>query len=240
MFANYSDIHAHILPDVDDGPRTLDEALSIIREAGEVGVKKIVCTPHILDLESADSILDKCARQFDILRRSADESRCGIDLVLGAELLLHPDLPEAVRRDRRLTVDGRGRHVLIEMPLFEIPPYARSVFFDLLVQGTIPVWAHPERCKQVVKDYRILEPFVHGGVLVQVNAGSLSGVYGWSVRRTAEKLLKAGLGHLCASDTHRIEHYRKRLPKAFARVEKIMGECKAAELFHEAPARVLG
>ena len=235
----FCDIHTHVLPDVDDGPRMIEESLSIIGEAAAVGVRKILCTPHF-SAESPSLLLDTIAGQFDLLRKSLMNKIDGVEISLGAELMIHPDLAETIRRDVRLTVNGKGRFALIETPLSEIPLYARSVLFDLLVKGTTPIWAHPERCRGVMRDYRVLDPFIQSGVLIQLNAGSLLGLYGWSVRRTAEKLLKNGYVHLCASDTHRSGNMKDRWPKAYGKIVKIAGETKAVELCSMTPSRVMG
>jgi protein-tyrosine phosphatase len=235
----FCDIHTHVLPDVDDGPRTIEESLSIIGEAASVGVNKILCTPHF-SAESPSSLPDTISRRFDLLRKSMLEKKDGVEIHLGTELMIHPDLSEVIRSDGRLTVNGSGRYALIETPLSEIPPYTRSVMFDLLVKGTTPIWAHPERCRHVMRDYRVLDPYIQSGVLIQLNAGSLLGLYGWSVRKTAEKLVKNGYVHMCASDTHHMGNMKEWWPLALRKITKIIGATKAVQLCSANPSRVIG
>lgn len=235
----FCDIHAHILPGVDDGPRSIEETFTIVREAAEVGVGKILCTPHVL-ADSPAAIRDLVVEVFDRVSNAAIVKQTGVELVLGAELMLHPDLPAVVQSNSRLTINGSGKFALIEMPSFAIPAYARSVLFDLQMRGTTPIWAHPERCKDVLSDYRVLDTFINSGVLMQLNAGSLLGLYGWSVKRLAKKLLEKGMVHMCASDTHSTNQVGKRLPGAFKKCSKIVGELQSIEMFINAPSRIIG
>lgn len=225
---NFIDIHSHILPEIDDGAKEIEESLTMIKGAGEVGTKKIVLTPHIYhyDIDRVNNI----AKQFDILMEIVLERRIDVDLLLGAELMLHPELSAWIRDDKRLTLNGNGRYALIELPLFVIPIYAPNVFCDLLTHGITPIWAHPERCAEVMDDYRIVGSYVNNGVILQINAGSLLGIYGKRVRDTATKLIKEDLGSVLASDAHRIDDTKRLLPEAFLNLVKMIGRAKASDM----------
>jgi len=136
-------------------------------------------------------------------------------------------------------VAGKGKYALIEMPLFEIPVYASTVFFDLLAHGVTPVWAHPERCYEVIDDYKVVYPYRDNGVLLQINAGSLLGMYGKKVRHTAAVLLKNGCGHIVASDVHKVKDVKTLLPEGFSHLVKMVGNAKAVDMVLSAPAKVI-
>lgn len=235
----FIDIHSHILPEIDDGARDFEESLLIMNEMREVGGKGIVLTPHVVTDGSETKILDKIGHQFDLLNRLALERGIAMDLYLGAELMLHPELPQKIKGDKRLTVNGKGKYVLIEMPFFEIPFYAPGIFFNLLACGITPIWAHPERCADVINDYRIFSAYTNNGVLLQVNAGSLLGKYGKKVSYTAATLVKNGAAHILATDTHSPGHIKTTLIEAFRYVEKIAGNAKAVDMSFSSPLKVL-
>ena len=235
----FIDIHSHILPEIDDGARDFEESLLIMNEMKEAGGKGIVLTPHVATDGSETKILDKIGHQFDLLNRLALERGIAVDLYLGAELMLHPELPQRTREDKRLTVNGKGKYVLIEMPFFEIPFYAPGIFFNLLACGITPIWAHPERCYDVVDDCRVAYRYRDNGVLLQINAGSLLGMYGKKVRHTAATLLKNDCGHIVASDVHRVNGVKTLLAEVFSYLVKRVGNAKAVDMVLSAPAKVI-
>lgn len=235
----FVDVHTHILPEVDDGARNFDEALLMLAEAKEAGVKKIFFTPHVFANEEKSGLLDKIASQFNTLQVRAADTAAGIDLYLGAELMIHPDLPQAVTKEKRLTLNGTGKTVLFEMPMSGIPLYSFDVCFSLLTHGFKLVWAHPERCSDVIRDYRIVKSYVDNGVSIQIDAGSLTGLHGRRIRLTAETLVKKGLVHMLASDAHRRGELIRLLPEAFLRVKRLVGDQKAADMCVSAPSAVL-
>ena len=233
--ANFIDIHTHILPGIDDGARDLDESLLIVKEAVAVGMKEIILTPHFpYGGIKFNDIFD----QFTSVVKAVSKAGLDITLHLATELMLCPELPELIKGDKRLTINGKGQYVLIEMPLHEIPFYAPDVFFKLLTQGVIPIWTHPERCFEVVKDYKTVQSYVNNGVLLQINAGSLLGRYGNKVRKTSMSLLKKGFGDIMASDTHKKGEINDTWSAAFTYLKKTVGDTKAADMAFYLPARL--
>lgn len=230
----FFDIHTHILPGVDDGAADMGESLVIMKEAAEAGVEGVVLTPHF---PYGGMDLDRVAGLFKELKEAVAARNIGIALNLGAELRFSHDLPE-ILTDRRLTINGMGKHALIELPAYDIPMYAHDVFFKLMMAGTTPVWCHPERCEEVIRDYTAVKEFVDRGVLLQVNAGSLLGEYGRKVKGAVKSLVKNGLAHILASDTHRAGSIKDRLPEAFYCIEKLAGYQTAAEMAFSNPSKL--
>jgi protein-tyrosine phosphatase len=236
--AGFIDIHTHILPGLDHGARNMGEALDMIRRAVQTGVKKLVLTPH-LSLDSPADLPERMAVQFRSVKEIVAASKNDIDLYLGAEIMLHPELLASIHRDKSITLAGRGKYVLIEMPAFSIPVFADTVIFELRSHGIIPIWAHPERCMDVLNDYRVVTRYRNNGVLLQLNAGSLAGNYGRQTAKTAKKMIEQGLVDLIASDAHRIDDRDVSLKDAYARVVKLVGDAKARDLFFINPLKVL-
>ena len=236
----FIDIHSHILPEIDDGARDFEESLLMMNEVREAGGKGIVLTPHVAIDGSETKILDKIGHQYDLLNRLALERGIAVDLYLGAELMLHPELPQRIKGDKRLTVNRKGKYVLIEMPFFEIPFYAPSIFFNLLACGITPIWAHPERCPEVIDDFNSVRAYTGNGVKLQINSGSLAGIYGRKIKRAAIMLFENGLGHILASDTHSPDEMEKSLSRGYSSIVKIAGKEKALEICEKMPSRITG
>lgn len=232
----FIDLHTHILPGVDDGARDLAEALLITEEAIETGAKEIMLTPHF---PYCGFDLNMISHHFDSFGKTVSQRGMDIILHLGIELMLCPELPKLIKDDLRLTINGKGKYALVEMPMFEVPFYASTVFFNMLSHGITPIWAHPERCAAVIDDCRVAYEYRDNGVLMQINAASLFGMYGRKVRNTAVTLLKNGCGHIVASDVHRTNGIKNFFPEVFSRLVKIVGNAKAVDMILSTPAKII-
>jgi protein-tyrosine phosphatase len=194
------DLHTHILPGIDDGARTLEDALEMARAFVTDGVSAVAATPHVRDdyPTSADVML----RAVDELRGALDKAGIPLKLLPGAELAVERLARLDESELRRLTLAGSGRCLLVETPYYGWPPELAEQLLELRIAGFTPVLAHPERNAEVQGAPSLLTPFVHGGTLVQVTAASLDGRLGALTRQTAFHLVAAGLAHMIASDAH--------------------------------------
>ena len=194
------DLHAHILPGVDDGAKTIEDAVEMARVAADNGTEVILATPHRKDISENHSV----PYVRDLLAQlNLDLEKAGIDLklLLGMENHLDLELPKDFSTGRALTISG-SRYALVELPFFGYPNYAEDILFQIQVQGVTPVLAHPERIEAIQRNPNLLADFVERGMLSQITAGSVVGHFGGKVRRITRSLLKRGLVHIIASDTH--------------------------------------
>ena len=194
------DLHTHILPGIDDGARTLEDALDMARAFVADGVTAVAATPHVRD--DYPTTAEVMSRSVETLRRALDDE--------GIQLTVHPGAELAVDRIARLgeaelrglTLAGSGRYVMVETPYYGWPVELVERLLGLRVAGFTPVLAHPERNGEVQANPGLLAPLVHGGTLVQVTAASLDGRLGPRSRETAARLVATGTAHLVASDAH--------------------------------------
>jgi protein-tyrosine phosphatase len=198
------DVHCHILPGIDDGPKTADESLAMLRMAAADGIHTIVATPHFGGSHSEPPP--------ELVRTLVDQANQitageGLDLRVlpGCEAQVTPELPAKLRSGQALTLGGLGRYVLVEVPGPPIPLYALDVHFKLRLAGLVPILAHAERVVTSAPGWRFVRKFVAQGGLVQVNANSLQGGEGRRVRGHAQRLFRDELAHLIASDGHSTE-----------------------------------
>jgi protein-tyrosine phosphatase len=232
------DLHAHILPGVDDGAATLNEAVDMARVAVEHGTKTILATPHRRDVAENSSV----SEVQDIQRRLSGElesSGIELDLLLGMENHLDLDLPEDLSTGHALPINGT-RYVLVELPFFGYPNYVEEILFQLQLQGSTPVLAHPERIEAIQRNPGRLAEFVDRGMLTQITAGSILGHFGGGVKRFTLSLLRKGLVHIIASDTHAPTGNRSpALPSGVAKAASIVGEERARAMVVDTPMAIL-
>jgi protein-tyrosine phosphatase len=230
------DIHTHLLPGVDDGSDTWDESLALIRQMAEEGITGAVCTPHVLShLDPATETL--LSETFGLLRQKTEQAGLPVKLWLGTELYYNArfDL-----RSPLVTLNHNGKYLLFEFPMNEIPKDGGSLIFNWIMDGFIPILAHPERNQAICRNPEIAAEFIQRGVLMQMDAGSLLGIFGRNVRRAALKLIDYRLIHFVASDYHHPENRpAEACRKAYAVIARKWGEPYAKDLFYHFPESVL-
>lgn len=232
------DIHAHILPDVDDGARTMPEAVEMARIASENGTVTILATPHKRDVSERSSIEAIKGRMSDFVQELSAQD-INLEVLLGMENHLDLELPEDFEQGHALRIN-QSRYALVEMPFFGHPNYMEDVLFQIQLQGITPVLAHPERIEAIQRDADLLRTFVERGMLTQITSGSIVGHFGRSVRRFTHTLLRRGLVHIVSSDTHMPKGPRSpQLKEGLSAATKIVGEEKSLSMFIDTPRDVL-
>jgi protein-tyrosine phosphatase len=228
------DLHSHVLPAVDDGARTLDESLGILRAAVEDGITRIAATPHVRD--DYPTSPEAMELGVDAVNRAARDAGIPIEVLTGGEL----DIAHAARLEdatlARFGLGGNAAVLLLECPYTGWPLDLRDLVFQLATRGFSVVLAHPERNPDVQADPELLRPLVAAGVIVQITAGSVDGRLGSRAERASRGLLHAGLAHLIASDGHAPEIRAVGMASAAAAVGD---EALARWLTEEVPAAVV-
>jgi protein-tyrosine phosphatase len=222
------DLHSHILPGLDDGASNLEVSLLMLRIAAESGTMGIVATPHVIEgewLPAWPTIVSSCAT----LQNEARALALNISVFPGAEVYLCLDILGKIKEPGPYCLNG-GRYMLVELPAAEIPLYADEFFFTLQARGIIPVLAHPERHSQIIKSPAILQAWINKGVLVQVNAPSITGRMGERIKRSAEVLLTRNMVHCIGSDAHGVRTRRPILTEAANRITALLGQDRARNI----------
>lgn len=238
------DIHAHILPRMDDGAQSYDEALDMVEAACKHGTSVIVATPHV-DLGQRDGNGKRGGAAAAIRRNTGklasrvESSGLSVRILPGMELALDPDLLRFVQDGEAVTIGDSGKYVLVELPFQGVPAYAERVVFDLSSHGYVPVIAHPERNAEIAQNPNCLCSLVKAGAIGQVNAGSLMGELGRDTQRASEILLCHGLAHVVASDGHSPASRPCRLDTAFEVASRLVGEEAALRAVREVPHAIV-
>ena len=196
------DLHAHILPGVDDGAKTPEDTLAMSRVAAETGTKVVLATPHRKDVTENWSVAYLRKLIEDMNAQNRDHG-VELSLVLGMENHLDTDLPAEIAAGRALPMNG-SRYILIEMPFFGRPGYIEDTLSEVQDMGLVPVLAHPERIEAFQNDPDMLRGFIDKdkGMVSQITSNSLIGFWGEEVADFTGYLLRNGMAHVMASDTH--------------------------------------
>lgn len=228
------DIHSHILPGVDDGARTLEESVGMLRAAADAGTTDIVATPHAnlqfkFDPELNQVLAD--ALNYEIGDR--------IRVHLGCDFHLTFDNLQALMVQPALFTINRGPYLMVEFSDLIIFQNTGEIFRGLLDAGIVPVITHPERNTLLQQRLTELRAWAEMGCLLQVTTQSLQGVWGSRARKFSETLMSENLVHFFASDGHDPVQRPARMDEAFELVKQDWGAARATRLFVENPRAVI-
>jgi len=193
------DLHCHVLPGIDDGPKTIEGSLALARAAAAAGTRTIVATPHVNTRYPNDP--ETIADLVKGLNERLAAERIAIEVLAGAEVALTSALELSDEELARLSLGG-GSWLLIEPPFTPTAAGIDSMLIEIVRAGHDVMIAHPERCPAFLRDRTLLEFLVRAGLLTSITAGSLVGRFGGEVRRFALSLVRDGLVHNVASDAH--------------------------------------
>lgn len=226
------DLHTHILFGVDDGAKTLDDAMRLIRKAHDMGVKTLVLTPHVSFYRTFKSTQDLMTKNFHTLKEEVVKQNLSIELLLGAEIDEHDHILSTLKQG--YTIDGTS-YVLVDFSMRKSD--IDDVLYDLRHSGYKVIMAHPERISYV--SYADLLQFKADGALFQVSSYHLLPLKFDRASRMAKRLLKHDLIDFVASDVHHVDMYDSFL-RSYYYVEKKKGVAYAEKLYVSNPAKIIG
>ncbi len=232
------DIHAHILPSLDDGPQTMEESVEFCKVAANDGIKIIVATPHSKDgVHNAKS--DEILKTVDLLNVKLKENGIDLKILPGAEIHIFDGLVESIKSGEVLTINNGGKFVLLELPFIFVPPWTDKLVFNLKENGIIPIIAHAERILPFQKNPEHVKQLVKNGARVQVNSLGLTRRVSARERKCAKWLLQNRLVHFIASDAHSLNSRPPILSIALEYAAHIVGEIEARALVYDNPKRII-
>jgi protein-tyrosine phosphatase len=239
--ATYTDLHSHLIPGVDDGARTQEEAMEAIQRLWDEGVRTVATTPHLEgSLTKMPEALERRLHEVDLaweaLKAEASRLHPEMEFHRGHEVML--DVPDPDFSDPRTRLAGTPT-VLVEWPRLQVPPATPQVLARIRDAGYKVVLAHPERYHGLNAGLDLPGEWRRMGALLQVNYGSLVGRYGEEPRKRALTFLERGWVDLFSTDFHARSHLSIYLSRAREAMELLDGSEQFELLARTNPQRVL-
>lgn len=195
-----TDFHSHLLPGVDDGAKTLEDSLQLIKGLLALGIEQIITTPHLHYYSYPNNTSDSLQKSFDPFYKAVITELPQLNISLGAEHLLDDNFLKILRKKRILPVFSN--HLLIELGYKAPPPNLHEILFEIQIKGFVPIIAHPERYLYYADSLEYFHQLKDWGAYFQMNLSSLTGYYGQEMKQLAQQLIAADLIDYFSSDLH--------------------------------------
>jgi len=228
------DIHCHILPEVDDCPKSWETSEAMCRMASQDGIEQMVATPHANDRYYYDR-----AYHAQLLKQLQQRIGPSPQLSLGCDFhLSFENMQAALEKPERWCI-GNTHYLLVEFNNFSIPPQMDDWLANMCAMAVVPIITHPERNPILQKAPERVQHWVNCGCAVQITASALTGEWGETAGRCARQFLKQGVVHFLATDSHDTVRRPPVLSKARKILEREFGNDIARALVEDNPAAVL-
>ena len=233
------DIHSHILPGIDDGAKSLEEALDMLRVAIDQGVTTQVLTPHI-HLGRFNNTKQHIEQEFIKFKEQVDSANLPIKLLLGAELRIGPEIMQLISTN---SVPWLGefqdkKTFLLEFPRTEVPFGSDNLVSWLISKNCLPIIVHPERNSTFLHNRDKLQTFIDLGCPLQITSSSITGKFGEDVQQMTQELLLADQVSAIASDCHNLKGRSPDLLAGLEQAKSIIGDERANLLVSDKPAEL--
>ncbi|BCR36292.1 tyrosine-protein phosphatase [Mariniplasma anaerobium] len=227
------DIHTHLLFDVDDGCKKIEDSLEMIEKAIEVGITDLFVTPHYSFRRKFTVTYDVIEERFLLLKEAVAQKGLKVNLYLGSEIDETSDLNNFLENNMCHKLDN-SKYVLIDFGTREA--VIDDICYELIVEGYIPIIAHPERYSYI-KDFNTFKQWKETGALIQINASSLFASK--QIKKQVKKLIKNNLVDFVSSDSHRNSSTFEYFKQAYQYIEKKQGIEKAKMIFISNPKKII-
>lgn len=234
------DIHNHILPNIDDGAKSLEEAIKMAKKATENGIKFIVATPHHQNgiyINDRDQIIN----DTKILNQIIKKNELDLTILPGQEIRVYDNYLRDLEEGKLLSINDGGKYIFIEFPINTIPIRAEQLIFNIQVAGYIPIITHPERNEEIRRNPMKFYQLIKKGALSQITTSSLLGYFGKKVYKFTLELIDNNLTHMLATDAHTVSGRRGiNLREAYEKLNDFAGNELAEQYKRNTEMIVLG
>ena len=231
------DFHSHIIPNIDDGSRSIEETFNLIKEAQNVGFDGIISTSHYMENYYETNTPEREV-WVNAIYENLQAKNININLYLGNEIYLSENIIKLLEEGKASTINDTS-YVLFEMPLNAEPMNLYDIVYQMLQYKLVPILAHPERYSFVQKDPELIYDLIQKGVLMQANYGSIIGQYGEKAQIIVKKFLENNMIHFLGTDVHRQNTIYAKIPEILVELTELIGENKLKELSDTNPRLVL-
>ncbi len=216
------DLHCHLLPNIDDGPKSWEESIEMVSIALQDGIKGAVTTPHWIqgtNWQPNSEIVKEMVKELNI---KLDGEGIDFKVYPGMEIGITTNLPDLVSSGKIITL-AEGNYLLLEIPYYSLPFGIEEIISGLRTIGKTAILAHPERSKELQENPRRVLDLIDLGALVQITASSLCGDFGDQARKCALEFARLGALDIVSSDAHSTRMRRPTVSKGLRILEDEIG-----------------
>lgn len=229
------DVHAHLLPGVDDGSRTVDESIAMARMMVEAGYTHLFCTPHVWP--TLGNTVGSIAPRVAELQSALDAAGVPLKLMPGGEMNISTSFCQ-ITPDELVTYNNKRKYLIFDFWANELPPFFDACVDHIRSAGLQPILAHPERINALQNDQSLVDRIQEAGLLLQCNLECLGDETMTPRRELGERWLKEGRYFMLGSDLHRIETLDRRL-RGLQNAIQLVGEAEVDRLTIQNPSKLL-
>jgi len=225
-----TDIHCHLIYDVDDGSRDIQETIELLQELKKTGFNQVIITPHFIYGTEYD--VDNKTKELKLKKIKQELKKQNIDIkvFLGNEIFINKSISKLLEQGKAMSL-ANTKYLLIELPFHNKIIGLEDILYELTCQGYTPIIAHPERYTYFQEDYRLVDSFKEEGILFQCNYASILGYYGKAAEKLIKYMLKKEYVDYFGTDLHRIE--KTFMLDNFKKIEKNIIKITGKEYYHE-------
>ncbi len=231
------DIHCHIVPNIDDGAKGLEDALEMARIAYDEGIRKIINTSHYhpnFEYKKGKELL----RDINVFNNELKLNNIDIEVMIGNEVYYSEDIIDIIEQKEFYTLNN-SRYLLIEFPPLRFPKNLTDIVYEIKIRGYIPILAHVERYKEIQDNINLIYMCIDEGALIQVNSSSVIGKNGKQSKKICDILLSHEMIHFIGTDAHGSKKRRPIIKEAYKYVCDKYGDEKAESLFVNNPENLI-
>lgn len=230
------DIHSHILPNLDDGSRNLQETKEMIDIAVQEGIEAIIATPHY-EAGANQEFIVKYQQAFEEVRQYIEANQIPLELYQGNEIYYSESVPELLQKNEVHTLNGTP-YILMEFPIEMGYSSIQRAVNAVSYAGYWPIIAHTERYP-VLRDIKKVYELIRMGAYIQLNTNAITGKEGWRTKQFCKKLLKHHMVHVVGTDAHGSRHRRPKMKECLGYLDKKFGKTYRRRISEENPLSIL-
>ena len=197
-----TDIHSHLLFDVDDGSRNIEESITLLKQLKEIGFDNVIITPHYIKGSEYSSENKEKITKIKQIQEEINNQNIDINVYLGNEVFINNEIYDLIKEGHIYTLN-KTKYILIELPFHNQIVNLEDIIYELKIKGLIPIIAHPERYTYFQENYDEVDRLREEGFLFQANYASILGHYGKGSQKLMKYMLKKQYIDYLGTDLHR-------------------------------------
>ncbi len=225
-----TDIHSHIIYNVDDGSKSIEESIELLRMMKECGFDNVIMTPHFIEGSEYCSYNPEKLEKLNILREEVKKHNIDINLYLGNEIFVNDHIIEDIKNNLAYSLNNT-KYFLFELPFHNQIIGLKDMIYEMKIQGYTPILAHPERYSYFQNNYDLVDELKEEGLLFQCNYSSIIGHYGKESEKLLKYMLKNHYVDYLGTDIHHTS--RATVLEKFKKIDKLFNKFAGREYYQE-------